>query len=185
MTQSRFSRLDSEALDPEQRSVFDRIAAGPRGAVPLIFQVLLASPELADRVQHLGARLRYESGLTPRESELVILATARFWKCSYEWEHHERAARVAGLPEAAIAAVHRGDAAGLTPSEALLHAFALAVLTDGDVPDAVFDTVSERYGHATTVNLATLVGYYSMLAVIARAVRLEREDQGHSPARNG
>jgi 4-carboxymuconolactone decarboxylase len=111
----------------------------------------------------------------------VILATARFWKCGYEWEHHERAARVAGLPEAAIAAVRRGDSAGLIPSEALLHAFAQAVLTDGDVPDAVFDAVTERYGHATTVSLATLIGYYSMHAIITRAVRLEREDQGQIP----
>jgi 4-carboxymuconolactone decarboxylase len=178
MKRSRVRRLEFEALASEQRSVLERIASGPRGAVPLIFHALLGSPELAERVQHLGALLRYSSGLQPRESELAILTTAQFWRCTYEWEHHEVAARAAGLQESAIAAIQRDDRSALAPCDALLHRFVRTALENSDVPDDVFDAVVERYGHTTTVSLAALVGYYSMLALITRAVRLDSEQQG-------
>ncbi|MGH6922430.1 MAG: carboxymuconolactone decarboxylase family protein, partial [Propylenella sp.] len=105
----RFRPLRREELDPRQRAVFDAIQAGPRGTVPSIFHLYLESPELAARVQELGAFCRYGSGLPQHLSELAILVVARHWDAEYEWRIHEGEARKAGLSEEAIAAIRRGE----------------------------------------------------------------------------
>ena len=44
-----------------------------------------------------------------------------------------------------------------------------------DVPDALFARAVERFGRATTVELAGILGYYSMLAIAIRIFRLQPE----------
>ena len=65
-----------EELAPEHRAVWDAIQ-GSRGQVRGPFAMLLHSPELAGRVAHLGAYVRFEGVLDPRTKEVVVLATAR------------------------------------------------------------------------------------------------------------
>ena len=97
-----------DGLSADQRRVYDTIASGPRGTVPALFMALMHNAELADRVQALGALLRYQTSLEPRLSELAILAVARHWSCQYEWHWHAPEAERAGLPHAVIEAIkHR------------------------------------------------------------------------------
>ena len=44
-----------------------------------------------------------------------------------------------------------------------------------DVPDGLFERAAERFGRTTTVELAGLLGYYSMLAIAIRIFRLPPE----------
>ena len=66
-------------MDEAQRCVRAEIAAGARGGVRGPFDALLRSPELADRMQKLGAYVRFEELLPARLNELAILVTARHW----------------------------------------------------------------------------------------------------------
>ena len=68
----------------------------------------LPSPELAQRAQHLGVFLRYDTSLGPRLTELAILVVARHWSSAYEWAIHAGEAARAGLGEAMIAALGAG-----------------------------------------------------------------------------
>ena len=104
----RFTPFERADLDARQREVFDDIASGPRGTVPWIFHLYLNSPELASRVQQLGAFCRYGTSLPPRLSELAILIVAHHWKAEYEWSIHAGEARKAGLPDDVIAAIEAG-----------------------------------------------------------------------------
>jgi 4-carboxymuconolactone decarboxylase len=47
----RFSILDPERMSGAQKRAYDAIVSGPRGGARGPFNVLLRSPELADRVQ--------------------------------------------------------------------------------------------------------------------------------------
>ena len=108
MTETRLPLPGVDGLSAGQRRVYDAIESGPRGTVPALFMALLHNAELADRVQALGALLRYQTSLEPRLSELAILAVARHWSCQYEWHWHAPEAVNAGLPEAVIEAIkHR------------------------------------------------------------------------------
>jgi 4-carboxymuconolactone decarboxylase len=168
-----FSRAD---LDTRQREVFDAIASGPRGTVPWIFHLYLNSPELAARIQELGAFCRYGTSLPPRLSELAILVVAHHWQAEYEWAIHAREARKAGLSDAIIADIRTGRRPAFDdPDAELVYDFASAFFRLNDVPDDLFARAVERFGRATTVELTGILGYYSMLAIAIRIFRLEPE----------
>jgi 4-carboxymuconolactone decarboxylase len=172
----RFTPLRRDELDARQRAVFDAIEAGPRGSVPWIFHLYLESPDLAAYVQELGAFCRYRTGLPPRLSELAILIVARHWGAEYEWSVHESGARKAGIAEDAIAAVRAGERPDFADADAaLVHEFCTVCLSENDVPDALFARAIDRFGRRTVVELAGILGYYSMLAIAIRIFRLPPE----------
>jgi 4-carboxymuconolactone decarboxylase len=178
MTQ-RFEPLAREALAPDQQSVYDAIVAGPRGTVPAPFHIFLQSAPLADRVQQLGGLLRYGTGLPPRLSELAILVTAAHWGAEYEWSVHEAEARKAGVAEATIRAVAAGERPALEGDDALVYDFASTFYAKRDIPDALFSAATSRFGSRTTVELASILGYYSMLAIVLNVFRVKAA--GSSP----
>jgi 4-carboxymuconolactone decarboxylase len=158
-----------DELAPEARRVWDEIAQS-RGKVFGPFTALLQSPELARRVAHLGAYVRFESALQPVQRELAILATARAMDCRYEWAAHAPLARQAGVRPEAIAAIRdRRTPAGLTPEEAEIVGYVTRLLRDHRVDDRTFAAVRERLGVPRVVELTATAGYYAMLACALNA----------------
>jgi len=168
----RFAPLTRAELSPEQQRVYEAIQSGPRGAVPAPFHLFLHSAELADRVQQLGELLRYRTGLPPRLSELAILITARHWDAEYEWSVHEREARKAGVPESVIRAIAAGTVPELSGDDALVCEFAHTFYVRRDVTDPLYKTAVDRFGMRTVVELSSILGYYSMLAIVLRIFRV-------------
>ncbi len=172
----RFTPFERADLDQRQREIFDAIASGPRGTVPWIFHLYLESPELAGHVQRLGAFCRYGTSLPPRLSELAILVVARHWQADYEWSIHAREARKAGLSDDIIAAIEAGRRPVFDDAEAeLVYDFASQFFKQNEVPDELFAAAVERFGRPTTVELAGILGYYSMLAIAIRIFKLPPE----------
>src|SRR5258708_12549415 len=79
-----FRPCSPEEMTTEQKRVAQAIASGPRGGVRGPFPALLRSPELADRIRHLGDYIRFESALAPPLRELAIFLVSRFWSAHYE-----------------------------------------------------------------------------------------------------
>ena len=176
--QERFTPFDRDELGTRQREIFDEIASGPRGAVPWIFHLYLNSPELASRVQHLGAFCRYGTSLPPHLCELAILIAAHHWEAEYEWSIHTSEALKAGLSGEVIVAIGEGRRPIFADKDTeLIYDFSTEFFRLNDVPDALFASVVERFGRATTVELAGVLGYYSMLAIAIRIFRLQPEPQ--------
>jgi 4-carboxymuconolactone decarboxylase len=164
-------------LPAEHHAAFDLIAES-RGQVAGPFGVLLHSPEVARRVAHLGAYIRFESALSGAERELAILATARAMDCRYEWAAHAPLARTAGVRPEAIAAIRdRRAPAGLTPAEAEIVAYVTAVLRAHRVDDAAFQALRARFDTRALVELTATAGYYSMIACALNAFDV-RPDPG-------
>jgi 4-carboxymuconolactone decarboxylase len=172
----RFTPFNFGDLSSRQREIFERIATGPRGAVPRIFHLYLNSPELAARVEDLGAFCRYATTLPKKLSELAILITARHWRADYEWSIHAGEALKAGLAEATVAAIEAGERPDFDdPDQALIYDFASEFFRANDVSDALFARAVARFGRPMTVELAAILGYYSMLAIAVRIFRLAPE----------
>lgn len=148
---------------------YDHIAES-RGHVGGPFGVLLNSPEVADRVGHLGAYVRFESGLPDRVRELAILATAREFDCAYEWAAHEPIARDAGVREEVVEAVaNRESTEDLPADESLVVRYGRHLFGDRAVPDDLFEDAKERFGVEGVVELTATMGYYSMIACVLNA----------------
>lgn len=164
--------LDRNALPEEERQAFDYLVR-TRGGVRLPFSPLLHSPEVAQRVAHVGTYIRFESTLPAKDRELAVLTAAREMEVAFEWAAHVRAAGEAGIDEDAVAAIARGDFAALSEAEALPARFAHALLTKHRVPESDFQAARQRYGDQGVIDLAATVGYYAMLGCLFNALEIE------------
>jgi 4-carboxymuconolactone decarboxylase len=163
----RFPELRDEELDPEQRRVAAAIVAGPRGGLPGPFMPLLHNPGLADRVQSLGAYLRFESSLPADLKELAILVTARHWTAQYEWYAHRRLALDAGVSAAIIAAIaedRRPD--DLSPVQSAVYDFCIELHQEGRTGDATFRRALAHLDRRQVMDLIGLCGYYTLIAMV-------------------
>ena len=164
-------RLDpitaADNLPPESRAAADRIVAS-RGEVSRPFQLLLHSPALAERVAELGHLVRFGSSLRDRDRELVTLTTGRALGCAFIWESHLDAATAAGVPAETIEML-RADPASLGTRERVLVSFVDELCGTATVSERTFDDVRELLEPPEIVELATTVGYYTMLAYVMGA----------------
>ena len=167
----RGTRLDpittAENLPPDARAALDRIVQS-RGEVTRPFQLLLHAPALAERVAELGHLVRFGSSLTDHDRELVTLATGRALGCAFVWESHLDAAAAAGVPAETIEMLEQGPAS-LESRERVLVSFVDELCGTGAVSEGTFGAVRELLEPPEIVELATTVGYYTMLAYVMGA----------------
>ena len=148
------------------------VASG--GAPPNIFLTLGRHRTLFRKWLLFAGGLMPGGTLKRSESELVILRVAATMRCAYEWDHHERLAKRAGVSEQAIECVRQGDldAECFSPRE---RAFLQACQDLYDRREILEDTWRARIELATEVEiieLCMLVGHYQMLAMTLNTLRV-------------
>ena len=162
-----------EDLPEEAQHIFDVIAQS-RGGVRGPFALLLHSPEVAQRVAHLGTYVRFESVLSPVDRELAILTTARECDCEYQWSGHTRLARQAGVREEAINVIaQRLSLDQLTEAESFIVGYARELIREHRVSDAKFEAARIRCGDQGIIDLTVLIGYYAMVACVLNALEIK------------
>jgi 4-carboxymuconolactone decarboxylase len=162
----RIPLLSEDGLSPEQRRVYNKVVAGPRGAVVGPLRAALHSPELADRWQAFGEQLRYHTSLSHKLKELAVIMAGRHWNCSMEWAIHADIARRAGLPEALIESIQAcAPPVFDEPDEAIVYEYTRETLQCGDVSEAAYQAAYHRFGAVGVVELTAVIGYYSLVAM--------------------
>ena len=173
MTEARYRALTPNLLTPEQKAVYDAIGAPRGGVVPAPFHVLLESPELASLTQALGAFCRYRTMFPPRLSELLVLITAAHWQADFEFAVHAREAAKAGIAQEVIEALRLRQHPKLEDAQSqLLYEFATTFFSTNDVPNSLFERAVAQFGRKGVVELASVLGYYSSLAILLRIFRV-------------
>jgi 4-carboxymuconolactone decarboxylase len=171
-TLPRLPPLAEADMNDAQREVRRAIASGPRGGVRGPFDVLLRSPELADRLQKVGAYVRFESSLPARLAELAILVTARHWGAQYEWYAHRRLAEQAGLaPEIAQDIAEGRRPAAMQADEAAVYEFCKALHETHGIGDEAWRAALERFGERGVIDLIGTCGYYTTVSMVLNATR--------------
>jgi 4-carboxymuconolactone decarboxylase len=169
----RLPALPPEALSEAQKAVVGNITAGPRGSIRGPFAALLRSPVVADRVQSLGAYLRFESSIPPALNELAICVTAREWTAQYEWYAHARLALQAGLPAGILDAVAEGrEPEGMDADQRLVWTFCTELHRDRGVSDPTYAAVRDRFGEQGVADLIAVSGYYVLVAMTLNVSRV-------------
>ena len=162
----RYEQQDEAKLNPEQRRIWDDCKAGPRGSVPPPVHVWLTSPGLADHAHKLGAHVRFGTPFTPKQTEIAILVTARYWTAQFEWAAHVRLGLQAGLSQEQIDAIaERKTPKFDDPDDMLVYELAHSYYQNQRVDDATYERVAKRWGDKGVVDLAGLIGYYSVVSV--------------------
>ncbi len=174
MAERRFKELTPETMTPEQKKVADAIQSGPRGAgLRGPFNALLRSPDLCDLVQRVGAYVRYASSIPARLNEMAIIMAGRKWTAQYEFYAHRKLAIEAGLRTEicdAIAVNKRPDA--MQPDEVVVYDFCSELLSTGQVSDAHYKAVTDKFGERGAIDLVGAVGYYSLVSMVLNVDRV-------------
>ena len=137
------------------------------------FDGWLREPRSGAATGLLGRALRSEAVLPARVREIVVLLVAAHERNPFEWYAHAPAAREAGWPDDVVDAVRRGEVPA--PDDALERAACAAaaeLLRTGDLADGTWAALLAAHGTAAAVELVTLVGYYRMVALQLRVLRV-------------
>jgi 4-carboxymuconolactone decarboxylase len=182
----RLPLLHPALLDDEQREVYEAVTAGPRANRPPSlrqmddegrlygpFNAMLYSPSVGLALQELGAALRFRGRFTARQREIVTLVVAAHARSDFEWHAHERLGRQAGLAEEELTALgSRRDPVFADVRERIVYEAARELVSDGDISDPLYVEAVATFGRASVVELVTLVGYYTALALQLRVFRV-------------
>src|SRR5947199_8481612 len=96
---ARLTRITSkDQVAPKDQAIVDSIVAS-RGALQGPFTMFLHCPELAGRLAHLGAFVRFEGSLDMRVRVLAAMTVAREFEAIYVWGSQTGGARELGVRE--------------------------------------------------------------------------------------
>ena len=172
-------RVPNAAFAPELQKRLDELWGKPVN----LYRALGNHAPLTAAWTEFANAIRHDSR-TPRAlRELMILRTAQLARSEYEWAHHLRMARKAGVDEAKISALADWRNAKLfDPRER-----AALALTEGvmacDVTDAVHAEVKRHFSDAEFVELSLTAGFYAMVSRMLDAMRVELDPdvRDHAP----
>jgi 4-carboxymuconolactone decarboxylase len=166
----RLPPLDPDALSPEQRRVYDDIAAHHTGHVRGPWAIALRVPELAHHAHELYERLSPNSKLGRRLLELTILVVARQWTSQFEWHTHEKYALEYGIPAAAVDAIRERRAPHFERDDERIVYDTVTELSESKaLRPQTYERARAQFGEELLVELIGAAGLYTMIAMMLNA----------------
>jgi 4-carboxymuconolactone decarboxylase len=183
---SRFTTPRPDDMSAEQRAVYDLFASGRRADPSNAFSLVDAAgrlqgppaawvlhPPLARALERLGAAIRYDLTLPARAREMVILMVGHHHRSPFELYAHTKAGAAAGLSEADLDALAKGQEPDLTTGEErVAYEVTRRILDTGGLDEHTYAEAVAELTVERVFELVTLVGYYSMLAIQLAAFEL-------------
>ncbi len=156
----------SVMLPPERRN--------PEAAGNLL-GTLVRHPQLLRAFLRFNSHLLISSTLPPRVRELAVLRVAHRYHCEYEWRHHVRMGREAGLSDETIDGIQRGEATDAL-DRAILHA--VDELSEASVlSDETWAVLSEHLDEQQRMDLVFTIGCYGALAMAINTFGVQPDEE--------
>lgn len=166
----RLPDLDPAALTPEQRHVYDEVAAAHTGHVRGPWAIALRVPEVLQHSHDLYERLCRDTKLGLRLFELMVLVVARHWTSQFEWHTHEKYALEGGITPDVIDAIrHRRPPSFVREDEQLVYDVVTELSETKKLSDPTYARAREYFGEDLLVELISAAGLYTMVAMMLNA----------------
>lgn len=166
----RLLELDDDLTESQTDVARELIQS--RGSLLRPFQVLLHRAELARHAAWLGHTLRFESLLDDGEREFAILTVAALTGCRFERHVHEPLAVEAGITRPVLQSLPQWSSE-MTGRQRTVLAVCRDLHERARLSTATFEDSLHSLGVEGTVELVTLVGYYTMLAYILNGFEVD------------
>lgn len=170
----RLPTVTDDTANPQARAVLDDIRS-KRGYVSNALRSMAHSPDVLRAFVGVGTYVKFESSLSWRARELVIMTAGR--KVDYEWKHHYPLAIDAGVPAEALEDIHAGRTPeALPPAERALVGATVEMFAPNSISDETFAALAEHWTPHQIVDMLVTAVYYQSVAVIATALHVQLED---------
>lgn len=167
----RLPQLTVDQLNTQQKALADEILKVSSVGIGGPYNLLLRSPELGKRMFALLDYLRFNTSVPRRLNEFAILIQARLWTSQVEWLAHYPLALKEGVSEATLADLRAGRRpAAMKPDEAAVYDLCTEISTTHRVADATYRRAALVLNEQQLVDLLTLSGTYTTLAMMMNAV---------------
>jgi AhpD family alkylhydroperoxidase len=167
---------DRSAIGWRNWAIANGAGLAARGKPPHIFTTLGRHRRL------FRGWIRFAGALMPRgklprdETELIILRVAHNSGSEYEWSHHERIGRRAGLSDEEISRVREGpEAPGWSERRALLLRAADEMHEERSIGKELWGRLADELDDVRLIELCMLIGHYEMLAMTLNTLEVEPE----------
>jgi len=181
--QPRIPPLPPDQWEGDVKRILEAVPGGVENRLGdnNIFPTLARHEELFRAWLRLGGFLLTAGKLPGRDRELLILRTAVNTRSSYEWGQHVRISLAGGIPREDVDRVLEGpDAEGWSEQEAALLRSADELHGDSRISDETWSRLSEAYDTEQLIEVAMVVGHYTMLAGALNSFGVEL-DEGLEP----
>lgn len=144
-----------------------------RTAPPALFLTMGRQHKLFRGWLRFAGRLMPGGSLPRRDTELVILRVAHLRNCAYEFSHHVRLSKRAGVTSDDIERIKAGALDGWHGRDLALLSAVDALIAERDLDDAAWKELREFLDESETIEFLLLVGHYDMLATFLGTLRIE------------
>jgi 4-carboxymuconolactone decarboxylase len=168
---TRLPPLKRDDLNDEGKAVYDKIVG--TGPAPTTGPVALSlySPKIAQVFSDLNGFLRYNGDLSPRHTEVAIVAATWEIQQQYEYSAHEPAALKFGAPQAVIDTIKfNREPVGLSPEETMIIKLSRAIMRDHKVSSEMYAEAVKLFGRKGLVELVTVMGDYVMVGMVMTTI---------------
>jgi len=172
-SKNRLPLIQPGAMDEVTKKVFLELA-GNNTERPLggFLGLALYNPSFAQALRTLNRSVVREGTTGARAYEAAVLTATR--ECQFsesEWTGHAASALRAGLSQSTIDAIRDGrDLAGVPVEDAIVIRFGRELFRNRQVSSETFAAVKDKFGPRGTVELIGIMGDYSLVALLLKAV---------------
>src|SRR5258708_9600020 len=171
---NRLPVVKREQMDENGKMGYD-ISAGGAGKVVQPTgpgAIALYSPGAAEPLRRLNAYLRREGNILGSPlTELAILVASREVDQQYVWSAHEPAALRAGIAQSVIDVItYRKEVSGVGEKETIIVRLGRQLFREHKLNSDTFAKALELFGKQGTVELITLMGDYTLNALLLDAL---------------
>lgn len=170
--------LVEDSSSPQVAALIEKLKAGRRGSLLKLYGALLHSPRLAETwFAHLNA-VRWETGMSGRLREILIIRVAHLNRTEYVLKQHvPKLAEQEGLhADECLALLSTSGKTRFSGAEAAAIAYADEMTTKVQVAETVFAQLPKFYSEAQIVELTVLIATYNMHTRVVSALDLDLED---------
>ena len=179
---ARVPDLKPEEMTEEQIRINAQIGATRSGRAGGPFAIWLRDPVLAEQVSNIGNYLRNDTSLAIPLQEIAILVTARHWTAQYAWSVHERRALEAGVHEDVVDAIRDRRRPGFDdPIDEMVYVVCSELYDTYALSDNTHDRAAALLGQQALIELVTITGFYSMIALTLNAFDAPTPEGGPPP----
>ena len=169
---ARVPYLQQSDLAPEHQDILARPIA--------LNRAMANNPSAGKAMTGLAMYIRHGSKLDPRLRELAILQVGYLAKSPYEYSHHVKLGREAGVTDDDIRAINEETAGRPTKldelSKTVLRA-AREMTTDLAMSDATFAALEKTLGRELVIDLALAIAFYNAVVRLLGTLQIDVEPE--------